>query len=245
MNDELFEKTQTPPTILRPLAWLMLGTPFVHSYSAPLVVPLMLAAALATILIGGRIMVSWPTQPAKWLAAWFFALALWSVLSSLWAVEPSLVFRTFLRCFGLFVVCLLFLRVVHRLEEPDRHRFGTFLLIGLLVGLINLQISLWTGGALRSWLQDFLHPLIGHQRPIIMPFALDSSMTLTGLLIWPCISVVMRRWGRGPALALYLFLLAANLRCRKTNYYKLESKRKQNKFSQQFIERRFGYKLIN
>ncbi|HIJ61777.1 MAG TPA: O-antigen ligase family protein [Rhodospirillaceae bacterium] len=195
------------PTADLPLALLAVAIPVLQAYSTPLVVPLLAVAALAALLLGGRRMLEWPSQPAKWLALWFLALLVVGVLSAAWSVQAALALRTASRLGGLGLCILLLLRVAVGLDEDGRRRLDVWMVAGLVAGLVNLQVLLSTQGALRVWLQDALAPVIGVQRPLVMPNALDASMTFVGLLIWPVFLVVLRRHGIWPALLLLLAVI--------------------------------------
>ena len=187
-----------------PLALLAAGLVTLQAYSTPLVVPLLAVATLSILFLGGRRVLTWQAQPGKWLAAWFVALVVLGLLSAAWSVQAASAFRTGSRVAGLALCLLLLLRVADGLDEGRRRRFATWMLGGFLVGLINLQFLLSTHGALRAWLQDALAPVIGVQRPLFMPNALDASMTLVGLLVWPALLVVRRRHGLWAALLLFV-----------------------------------------
>lgn len=198
----------TRPGIGLPLTVLAAGILTAQAYSTPLVVPLVALAALAVVLLGGRRLLDWPSQPGKWLAQWFVALLVLGTLSSVWSVQAVSAFRTATRVAGLALCILVLLRVAEGLDEGRRRRFAAWMLGGLVVGMVNLQVLLSTQGALRVWLQDALTPLIGVQRPLIMPNALDASMTLLGLLVWPGLLAVRRRFGVWAAAALFAAVLA-------------------------------------
>lgn len=190
-----------------PLLLLAALIPLIQAYSTPLIVPLLALAALAILAAGGWRRLDWRGQPAKWLALLFLALLALGAAGAAWAVEPLITLRTAARVAGLAACGLLLLRVVDGLDQDRRRRLVRFMVIGVVLGLVDLQVSLSTGGALRIWLQDALRPLIGAQRPLIMPNALDAAMTFLGLLVWPALLAVYRRWGRLAAAALFLAAL--------------------------------------
>lgn len=185
-----------------PLAVTAAVIPTIQAYSAPIVVPILVLAAMA-LLVGQW---QWPVvfRPTGWFIPWFAALTLLGLSSAAWAVDGRFALLTAAKTFGIMVAGVVMLRAAAVLSDQARERFGMALLAGFVIGLANVQLTLFTSGSLMSWLQGALRPIIGVQRPVIMPVGLDTAMTLAGLLVWPCLAITRRRFGPLAAAALFV-----------------------------------------
>ncbi len=185
------------------LAGLAILVPILQAYSPPIVVPILALAAVTSLVLRRRDVLAWRSRPAKWLALWLAALTFYALSTSFWAVNARLSMVTGAMTLGVFLCALAMLNAAQSLDEEQRSRFGTVLLVGFLLGLANLQFNLETGGLVRTWLQQVLKPIIGPQRPLVMPVSFDTTMTLVALLAWPTLMVCARRFGWIGAVVLY------------------------------------------
>ncbi len=186
------------------LAILAILAPLLQAYSPPIIVPILVVAALASALHLRRRVFHWHAQPAPWLVGWFALLMAYALTTSLWAVEPKLSTTTGVMTLGVFLCGLVMLDAAFALDDTAKARFGTVLLAGFALCLANLEFNLQTGGFVRTWLQLVLKPVIGPQRPLAMPVSFDTTMTLAALMVWPALMVCVRRFGWAAAAALYV-----------------------------------------
>jgi O-antigen ligase len=181
------------------LALLAIVLPVVQAYSPPIVVPVMVLAALAIVVR------SWPQitlpRPSEWLVLCFAAVTLSGLLSALWAVDWRFSLLMGLKLLGLFVCCLVVLNAALSIDQ--RRPIRTAILVGFLLALANAEVAFVTDGGTIAWLQALYSRVGGAQRPLVMPVALDTTMTLIGLLVWPALAVAVRRFGWVAAVALY------------------------------------------
>jgi hypothetical protein len=196
----------TPTGVLSVLA---IAGPLAQLYSPPSIVPLLAIGCLILLLLRrpGRIMRS--LQSFYWLIAVFAGIVLYGAGSSLWAINPVWSLTVAGRLSGLFLCGIILLEAALSLEDADRVRFGRNLLIGFGLDLVNIELNLLSGGDPILWLQAMLKPFLTvPQRPVIMPVRVDTSMTLVGLLMWPCLTAVSGKSGRALGVALYAAGLA-------------------------------------
>lgn len=199
------------PSTTASIGWLALLVPLLQPYSFPIVVPMLIIAAVAVLLREkGRIQGTGLLAPRLTLAC-LAALSVWALASTAWAIDVRLALATAMSVIGAWFAGIVLLDAMGSWGVKDHLRFERFLLLGFLLGIGNLQFMLLTDGALKAGLQVALKPIIGPQRADIMPTAVDSSMTLIALLAWPALRTAWRSFGGWAALGLYGLGLAVIL----------------------------------
>lgn len=185
------------------LGTVALITPAIQAYSPPIVVPVLVLAALALRLVA-RPRPPWPRgRSAAWLAGCLAAVILFGLASALWAVDPPTTVSTAARVLGVVLCGFAAVGAAGDLDEVGRSRFARLLTIGFALGLANTELALLTGGATISWVHHAARFIVGPPRPLYMPQAVDTTMTLLALILWPVLAVVRRRFGRLAAAGLY------------------------------------------
>jgi O-antigen ligase len=175
--------------------------------SVPFAAPLLVAAAVFTLVLqrvrDGR----WPRPPLL-LSALLAILVVYGAFSSLWSVDAVLSLKLAAQLAGLFAAGLVLCDAGARLDDAARTFAERAFLLGFCLGVAFLIYEQWSGAAVDVFLRHLapVEALFGAERPIGLWSHFNRVETLVGLLVWPAAAIAGRRNGW---LALALVLAAA------------------------------------
>ena len=172
------------------------------AFASKAMAPLFAAAALA--MLAGHVLKkrSFPPIPPR-IGATLGAVLIYAATSAAWSLTPERTIAASVPFAGLLLGVACLLGFAHRLDEEERIRVRTFLLIGVAVGLGLLVIEraferplMRAGNALFGW---------GGSSAL---FTLKPAATIAALLAWPFLLALRRRASRAATLAAAAVLLA-------------------------------------
>ena len=168
------------------------------------IVPLLVICALACAAV------LWPPKLSMTRSCWALqavaALCIWTGLTSIWAIDRGSALTGALKLSGNMLAGALFALKANQIDEHERRRFTTMLLVGWFGTLAVIVIEVFFSGPIFKtfWGLDIRNYDNG-------PFWLHAGLAVLILLYWPLVLHIRRLWGSAASYAILAGLMAITL----------------------------------
>ena len=154
----------------------------------PLWISIIAALAAVAAILGSASRREWPRlhRTLTWLLA---ALVIWGAVSTVWSIVPDRSASQALRLLLIAAGTTFLLSAALSLDPAGRKTLETFLIAGVVLGLLFMLFELATGGLVHGALNGF------EKNPVKNLFELNRASSVISIAAWVAIIPVWRRFG--------------------------------------------------